>query len=290
MILIDLNQVMISVLMKHLSDLGTPNSAIDVGIVRHKILNTIRSLRSKFIKKYGELVITCDGQNCWRRDTFPYYKASRKKSRDEGDLDWNDLFGALNTVRDELKEFFPYKVIQIDRAEADDVIASLCHRYGSFGLCLGKPILIVSGDKDFVQLQKYANVEQWSPTQKVFLREPNPARFLHEHIIRGDRGDGVPNFLSADDVFVTEGSRQTPITQKKLDSWNGKNPEEFCDERMLRNWKRNQLMVDLDLVPDDIQAAVKKEFDSQEEGDRSKLFNYFISRRLRNLMDSINDF
>ena len=288
MILVDLNQVMISNLMMQI---GGKNVPIDENLVRHMVLNSLRLYRQKFGEKYGELVICCDDKNYWRRDLFPYYKAHRKKDREKSGLDWHTIFEVLNGIRDDLKENFPYKVLQVDRAEADDIIASICHQYGQLGVQNGsaEPILILSSDKDFVQLQKYANVEQYSPMQKKFVTVANPARYIHEHILKGDRGDGVPNFISPDDVFVV-GKRQKRLASKKIDAWNGMEPEEFCNEEMLRGYRRNQQLVDLDFVPEDIQNEVIEKFDDYKLHGRDKMFNYFIQKRLKNLMDVIQEF
>ena len=288
MILVDLNQVMISNLMKQI---GGKNVPIEPDLVRHMVLNSLRLYRNKFVEKYGELVICCDDKNYWRRDIFPYYKHHRKKDREESGLDWHMIFEVLNGIRDDIKEVFPYKVIQIDRAEADDIIATICHEYGNLGVTNGssEPILILSSDKDFVQLQKYANVEQYSPMQKKFVTCSNPARYMHEHILRGDRGDGVPNFLSDDDTFVV-GKRQKPLSVKNIDSWNGHSPEDFCNERMLRNYRRNEQLVNLDFVPQEIQDQVLEKYENYKCNSRDKLFNYFVQNRLKNLMDCIGDF
>lgn len=289
MITVDLNQVMISNLMVQIG--GKKNVAIEEDLVRHMVLNSLRMYRSKFSNKYGELVICCDDKNYWRRELFPYYKIHRKKDRDESGLDWHTIFTVLNGIRDDLRDQFPYKVIQIEHAEADDIIGALCHKFGHLGITNGsaEPILILSSDKDFVQLQKYANVEQYSPMQKKFVTCSNPARYIHEHILKGDRGDGVPNFLSNDDVFVT-GKRQTPLSSKKVDAWNGINPEDYCDERMLRNYRRNQQLVDLDFIPQNIQDQVIEVFDNYKLNERSKIFNYFIKNKMKNMMEVISDF
>jgi len=289
MILVDLNQVMISNLMMQIG--GKKNIAVEEDLVRHMVLNSLRIYRTKFFKKYGELVICCDDKNYWRRELFPYYKIHRKKDRDESGLDWNMIFTVLNGIRDDIREKFPYKVIQIEHAEADDIIGSLCHRFGHLGITNGsaEPILILSSDKDFMQLQKYANVEQYSPIHKKFITCSNPARYMHEHILKGDRGDGVPNFLSDDDVFVN-GKRQKPLATKKIDAWNGMRPEDYCDERMLRNYRRNQQLVDLDFIPEDIQNEANEIFDNYKLNERGKIFNYFIEKKMKNMMEVIGDF
>jgi hypothetical protein len=271
--------------------IGGKNVTIEEDLVRHMVLNSLRMYKKKFGDKYGELVICCDDKNYWRRDIFPYYKMNRKKDREASDLDWNTIFTVLNNIRDELVNTFPYKVIRIERSEADDIIASLCHEYGQLGVKSesAEPILILSSDKDFVQLQKYANVEQFSPMQKKFVNCNNPARFIQEHILRGDRGDGVPNFLTKDDVFIN-GGRQKPLSSKKIDAWNGLEPEQFCNNDMLRNYKRNQQIIDLDYVPEHIQREVIERYQNYKSNGREKLFPYFINKKLKNLMDVIHEF
>ena len=241
MIIVDLSQVMISNLMVQLGN--HTNTELEEDLLRHMILNSIRSYNQKFKNDYGEMIIACDAGNNWRREIFPYYKANRRKNREKSELNWSQIFDTLNKVRDELKEYFPYRVIQVDGAEADDVIGTLVDMFGN----TSEKILIMSGDKDFVQLQRYMNVKQYDPVQKKYRTTNDPDRFIKEHIMRGDTGDGVPNFLSADNTFVV-GSRQKPISQKKLDAWINLDPREFCDENMLRGYLRNQQLVDLNFI------------------------------------------
>lgn len=270
-IIVDLNQVMIS---NYMIQVGNhTNLEIDENLFRHMVLNSIRAINSKFSAEFGELVIACDAPRSWRKQVFPYYKANRKKAREDSELNWTALFESLNKVRDELKEYFPYRVIQVEHAEADDVIGSLVEQYH------GYPILIVSGDKDFVQLQQYMNVKQYDPVRKRFITHNNPAQFVREHIIKGDMGDGVPNFLSKDDTYVT-GARSKPIRSAKLEQWLHMDPADFCDEQL----------VDLSFTPKEIRQSVLREYEAQSDKNKSKLFNYFVEHKLRNLMESINDF
>ena len=281
MIIVDLNQVMISTLMMQIGN--HKNIKLEEDLVRHMVLNSLRAHKVKFSAEYGEMVIACDDKNYWRKQVFPYYKANRKKEREASELDWNTLFESLNNIRQELKDYFPYKVIQIEHAEADDIIAVLVKEYHSQG-----KLLILSGDKDFGQLQKYPNVTQYSPVLKKYISCTNPDLFLKEHILKGDSSDGVPNFLSEDNVFVM-GIRQSPVTSKRLAGWILQEPEQFCNEAMLRNYKRNQRLIDLEFVPDDIKTQTLEQYNTQIK-DRSKLFNYFIQYQLKNLMEHINEF
>lgn len=283
MIIVDLSQVMISNLMMQLGN--HTNTEVEEDLLRHMVLNSIRSYNMKFKDEYGEMVIACDDRTFWRRDVFPYYKANRRKSREKSELNWTQIFDALHKIRDELKAFFPYRVIQVDGAEADDIIGTLTMNYGD----TSEKILILSGDKDFVQLQRYNNVKQFDPVQKKFRTTNDPDRFIKEHIMRGDTGDGIPNFLSTDNCLVV-GDRQKPVSSKKLDAWVYLNPEEFCDDNMLRGYRRNQQLVDLTYIPNDIQKNIWAEYQAQAGKDRKNLFNYFIEKKLKNLIESINEF
>lgn len=283
MILVDLNQVMISNMMAQIGN--HTDALLDEGMLRHMILNTLRFNRQKFHKEYGELLICADDKNYWRRKYFPYYKAARRKHREESELDWNAIFTSLNKIREELKTFFPYKVIQIETAEADDVIGTIVHLEGR-ELNVGEPILILSGDKDYIQLHKYANVSQYDPTRKRWIRHDNPEEFLYEHIIRGDAGDGVPNVLSPDNCFVVN-ERQRPITKKRLEEWKDVEARNYEVER---NYKRNEQLIDLSMVPDYIKEQIIDKYNNDEKRDRSQLLNYFIKNKLRNLMENISEF
>lgn len=289
MILLDLSQVMIANVMVYLTRLSGASQNIDENAIRYMVLNSIRLLRSKFKESYGEMIICCDSNDVWRKDIFPHYKANRKKMRETSTVDWTSLFNVLGTIRDELGEHMPYKILQIPRAEADDVIASLCHEYGKTMRNVGENIMIVSGDKDFAQLQKYANVYQYAPVQKKNISVDNPERFLREHIMLGDRGDGVPNFLSDDDTFISD-KRQKPVMRKKLEEWSILDPTLFCDDEMLRNYKRNEELINLDKIPKAIQQEVITQFATQTPSPRSKILNYFIRYRLGNLTEHIGEF
>lgn len=286
MILVDLNQVMIANMMMALGN--HRNAEIEEGMVRHMILNSIRSIRTKFKSEFGELVICCDDKNYWRRDIFPHYKAGRKTGREKSEIDWHSIFVALNKIREEIKAYFPYKVIQVPKAEADDIIGTLVHKFGTAlnGGSVEK-LLILSGDKDYVQLHTYGNVSQYDPTRKKWIKHSNPAAFLFEHIVRGDAGDGVPNALSADDSFVNK-KRQKPVTQKRLTEF--ANINTLSDEA-LRGYKRNEALIDLSKIPQSITDQVMEAYESADQvTDRSLLLPYFMEHKLKHLTRYLGDF
>ena len=280
MILVDMNQISVASVMMHLNMEKTTTP--DGNMVRHMILNSLRMYRTKFHEEYGELVLCYDSKHYWRRDYFPQYKCNRKKSREDSDKDWDAIFECLNAIKSELKEFFPYKHLEVYGAEADDIIAALCLELEYDN---GKT-LILSGDKDFIQLHKYKNVSQYSPITKRMINNTDSKEYLKEHILRGDSSDGIPNVLSPDHTFI-EGLRQRPLGKKKIESFkeNG-----LPTEEIKRNYQRNEKLINLAKSPDDLYITILKEYQNAPEGDRSKLLNYFVEKRLRNLTESIGEF
>lgn len=281
-ILVDFNQIMIATYMSQVGNHA--NMKIDENLFRHMAVNTIRANKMKF-HQYGEMILCSDNTNFWRKDIFPYYKAHRQKDREKSDVDWNDLFRLLNMVRDEFKEYLPYKVLHIPRAEADDIIGSIVYKKGS-QLNAGENILILSGDKDFKQLQMFGNVSQYDPVRKRWIKENDPHNYLYEHIIKGDKGDGIPNVLMPDDAFITN-QRQKPITKKRLELFQDINN---MDDEVKRNYERNRHLICLCKIREDIKTAILEEYEKENTKDRSRLLEYFHDYKLKNLVESINDF
>ena len=279
-ILVDMNQISVASVMMHLH--MTKQNKPDEDMVRHMILNSLRMYRMRFHDKYGEMVLCYDSKHYWRRDYFPEYKYSRKKGRESSTNDWDAIFAVLNAVKSELKEFFPYKHLEVYGAEADDIIAILCGEL-EFN---NHPTLILSGDKDFIQLQKYRNVDQYSPITKKFVNGIDPVIYLDEHVLKGDSSDGIPNVLSPDNTFV-DGLRQKPLSRKKIQTMV---EGIFPNDEVKRNYQRNKKLIDLKESPPELFVEILKEYDDAPEGDRSKLLNYFTQKRLRSLVESINEF
>lgn len=263
---------------------------VEESFIRHLILNTLRMYNVKYRAKYGRMILACDGGS-WRKDVYPEYKAGRRKNREESSLDWTEIFRILNKVQDEIAEYLPYNIIKIHGCEADDVIATLVTSTQEFGQY--EPVMIISADKDFIQLQKYDNVQQFSPMTKKMVSDKNPAKYLFEHIVRGDGGDGVPNILSADDVFVS-GTRQTPVTVKKIETWYNAyktgSLQSVMDSNTYRNYMRNCKVIDLDQIPEDIKRNIEHTYNTLPQKGNGKVLNYLISNRCNQLVSCAEEF
>ena len=278
MIIVDINQIMISNLMV---TIHRDNLELSEDLVRHMVLNSLRGHNKKFRKEYGEMVIACDSGNVWRRQAFPNYKAGRKANREKSEHDWTMIFDLLSKVKNEIKQFLPYKVIEVETVEADDIIAVLCRR-------TNEKVLILSGDKDFIQLHN-DRIKQYNPVLNKFVGQgENPSLYIREHILKGDRSDGIPNVLSDDNVFI-EGRRQRPLSKKKIEAWCNEIVPTFNEEEQ-KNYDRNKTLIDLNCIPKEFEDKINREFDNFEVATRDKILGYFINKKLKTLIESIDEF
>jgi len=277
-----------------MAEIGSRNDVpIEVDLLRHMVANNIRSYKVKFKREYGDIVIACDSRKYWRKQYFQYYKANRKKARDDSGFNWQLIFDTINLIKDELKTHFPYKVIEVEGAEADDIIATLSEWSAKNdyqeGSLQPNPLLIISGDHDFIQLQKYGHVRQFSPVQKKFVKaETTPEKYVIEHIIKGDKGDGVPNVLTTDDAIVN-GERQKPVSSKKLEEWVNNPSSMPKDEAFVRNFQRNKVLVDFTEIPKTLKEEIINTFVNQPIKDKSKLLDYFIANKMKMMIEHIEE-
>lgn len=280
-ILIDLNQVVISGLQSQIR--ANKINVLNKDLCRHLVLNSIRAIVHKFKREYGNVIICCDSKKYWRKEVFPFYKASRKKMREKSDMDWDLVFEVLDEVRTDLINIFPYKVVLVERTEADDVIGTLVPR-----LAAHEPVLIASSDGDFKQLHQYGNVKQYNPMLGIYVTSPDPQLELKEKILTGDSGDGIPSVLNNDDVFVA-GIRQKPLSAKKkaallTEDFNDPNIEYY------RNISRNKLLIDLSMIPQDIKNSIIEAYEQEQSGSKQLMMKYFIEKRLNRLLECIDEF
>jgi len=285
MILVDLNQVLLSGLMAQIS--SQKGVKLDENLIRHMILNILRTHLKNFRNEYGEVVLCCDNKKYWRKEFFPFYKAGRKKNREKSDLDWHSIFNMLAKFKDELRENMPYKVIDVEGAEADDIIGTLAPRSVAH-----ENVLIISSDGDFLQLQRYNNdkfkIKQYNPAMKKFILSDNPLVELKEKIIRGDKGDGIPNIVSSADCFVRD-IRQTPINKTKLEKFLNEDVSQYISEAQV-GFSRNQTLIDLSFTPVAIKDKIINNYIEAKPVARSKILNYFIANKLKNLIEVIEEF
>jgi 5'-3' exonuclease len=286
MILVDLNQVLLAGLMAQIAN-QKPKVELEEDLIRHMVLNIIRTHLKNFRKEYGEVVLCADNRKYWRKEFFPFYKAHRKKAREKSDLNWHLIFDMLAKFKVELRENFPYKVIDVEGAEADDIIGTLAPRH-----VMHENVLIISSDGDFLQLQQYNrgkySIKQYNPAQKKFIISEEPLKELKMKIINGDAGDGIPNILSSSDTFVT-GQRQKRMTEQKMTKYLTEDVSEY-DSTAATNYSRNRTLIDLNNIPNEIKDKIINTYEESKPAPKGKLLDYFIANKLKNLMDVIEEF
>jgi 5'-3' exonuclease len=296
-VLVDFSQVALGACMQFQNDLKTGSDDKIVSLIRHVVLSSLLSTKKKFSQKYGDLVVCCDGKDYWRKQVFPFYKASRSKNREKSDMNWKLIFDTLSSLREDLADNFPYKVIHVNTSEADDIIGVLVSYLQDNELTqVGleeepQKILILSSDQDNFQLHRFRNVSQWSPNQKKFVKPDGAHEALIEKICTGDTGDGIPNIMSDDDVFVDENKRQKPFKKARLEEFYRFGIDACKTDVERRNFQRNQALVSYEHIPQDLREKIITTYTTQEvKGSRQKIMQYLIKHRCKNLMDHIEEF
>ena len=276
MILVDANQIAIS----HLMVRQKIEDGINIDSVRRSIVKVLARIQKQYGAEYGKMVLCYDDKNYWRTQAFPFYKKNRKQERETSKYDWDMVFSVLNKIRDEIRRNLPYYVIQVQGAEADDVIAALSRFNHS-----SDKILILSADKDFIQLHKYPTVKQYDPIRNRWIENEDPIQYLQEHIIRGDRSDGIPNILTCDDAMVS-GKTQKKMSKEKISALASMDPADFTNYIRLRNWKRNSELIDFAKIPRPIVDNIIMTY-NKYRANTSIDIQYFIDN---NIQDLIEDF
>ena len=284
MILVDFSQIMVSNLMVMIA-----RNEYDPIFFRHWVLNSLRQYNVKFRSDYGEMTICCDSPS-WRRDYFPHYKMNRKKKRAADDIDWDSVFQNFNEIIELIDNNFPYKVLRVDKSEADDIIAVSVKNFRETSQ---EPVLIISSDKDFMQLKKHGNVKQYCPRNKNFINEVTDLEVIQdnllEHIITGDTSDGIPNIFSDDDVFVNDEKKQNRATKKRVEDVKNEIKSNNIN-KYSSAISRNTVLIDLDKIPENVVSEIIEHINKDRKGDMRKCFSYLMKNHYKELIKKIDDF
>lgn len=298
-ILLDFSQTVLSACYAFENELSVnnPDKEGARSIIRHVVLSQIKYWFNKYRYRYGNLIICCDGKHYWRKDRFREYKATRKKARAQSSMDWHLVFDVIDETIAELKENFPYKVIQYDKAECDDIIAVLTKYFQKNELDTDNGLfptpqkcIIISSDKDFVQLQKYNNVSQVSPHSKAFVKTDDVQAFLKEKIIRGDKGDGIPSVLNPNDIYVSEGRKTVPMTKKRFEALMEQTCDTCADPVVKARWMENRELIDFEYIPEEVEKVILEEYAVPIRGNKAKVYNYLVKHQCFQLLNEVDKF
>jgi 5'-3' exonuclease len=254
---------------------------------KYLMLNSIQRLKTKH--QPNEFVICFDSYS-WRKKYFRFYKARREMTKKKSGMDYKAFIAVIDEIHEDLKTYFPFKVVRVSWAEADDVIAALTKHIGQ----RGDQIIIASRDKDFKQLLS-SDVMLWDTIEWKWIKCEHPKTYLIKHILMGDAGDDVPNVRSDDDVFITEGKRQKPCGPKGVEKILQDGLEEWIKkEGLLENFRRNKRLIRLtkSTIPGRVWNGAIECYEEQptKKGNYQLLVKYFAENRMRNLQKSIDKF
>lgn len=284
MILVDFSQIMMANLMVMIT-----RNEYDPIFFQHWVLNALRRYNLEFRGQYGEMTVCCDSPS-WRKDYFPYYKMNRKKKRDNDDIDWKSVFENFNQIIETIGNNFPYKTLKVEQSEADDIIAVSVKNFRETS---NEPILIISSDKDFMQLKKHGNVKQYCPRTKKFINEVSDLEVINEnlleHIITGDTSDGIPNIFSDDDVFVNDDKKQQRATKKRVEDMKNEIKSNNIN-KYSSAISRNTVLIDLDKIPENVVSEILEHINRDRKGNMQKCFSYLLKNNYKELVKKIDDF
>ena len=305
MILVDLSQIIFSGIIVNLSDdlkKGRNNPADNKQLIKHMVFMMLLGFKKKYSAEYGNMVLCADGKKYWRKEFFPSYKGHRKHDRAASPLDFSLIYEAIDEIKKDIRENFSWKLIELEDAEGDDIIAVLTkytqtNELVQQGLFDGEPQnnLIISSDGDLVQLQKYTNVSQWNNQHKKWVKTANVHEYLIEHIAEGDAGDNIPSVMTPDQWSVDRSNgvkpqRQSPLKASLVRDLTLNDPTKILPKNLQGNWFRNQKLIDLDFIPSEIQSRIIDTYKAYEvKSSKMKLMNYFINNKMAKLMTELGD-
>lgn len=263
-VLIDYNNLCYRLLFTRDVGVNVPGAVPNFTLWRFMVLDAIYQLMLRF--EPSEVVLAVDNKNTWRKSYFPRYKESRKKKRDKDDgINWELIFGIMEKYQKELRHHFPFKVLKIRSAEADDIIAVIA-------MDGERDSIVSSNDEDFLQLCS-ARTQIWNPSKQKIMEVDDPKKFLTMKCLTGQPKDDIFNVLTPDDWGITpqtEGKRKPglgavgaeKILNEGLENWLSKNKKEKFDVVVdaEKNFKRNQILIDFAKIPNTIRDRVLKAY------------------------------
>lgn len=255
------------------------DNTLDENHLRYNLIKHLKEYK-RIYSEYGDLLLAFDSKSYWRRDYFKFYKHNRKKERKNSDIDWDSIHLYIRQFKKEFEENLDYIVLEILSCEADDIIAIIVSNLQKY------KNLIISDDKDFLQLLKLDNVDIYRPRKNEFIRNESYndneiEAILKEHIIRGDRSDGIPNVLSLDNS-IADGIRQKAITKKFLSKHLLEDIEK--EEPFYDKYLRNKKLIDLTEIPNTVEITVLKELKENLKGqNRIECKEYFAKHNILSL-------
>lgn len=254
------------------------NPVVDEGLLRHNCLNTILSVKKKFGAKYGDIVLCYDGNNYWRRGIYPHYKGNRKASKEESTFDWKLFYTFMDKIKEELRTVFPYKIIELDNCEADDII-------GTLALEAKEETIIYSRDQDFIQCLANPRVKLWSADKKKLYEKMLPYEVewhIFQKVCQGDKGDWVPNIFS-DINALQDRVRQTNCKESVVEILYKDPSAKEWTVTIKERYELNEKLINLKCIDPEIKQKIRDAFELPVIGSKGRIFAYLMNKQLNAL-------
>lgn len=285
----DMSQLMLASIMNTFQ----PTDKIEIDMMRHMFLDTVRGNIMRFKKDYPNVVLAVDAtkNGYWRRDIAWYYKRNRSKARLESEWDWDTIFGMVNQIIEEFSLHLPRKVISIDKVEADDIIAVLTKELAT----AGHPVMIVSSDGDYTQLHVHKGVKQWSPMQKKLVKPKHgsPYADLMVKLVKGDKKDCVSPIKCRSSYYADriEGERAPSVKTTWLkELTDAEDPRTLLDDELTKRFDENVKLIDFNAIPQEIVDSIKDQYYNKQVGTRNGFYSYLVRSKCAKLISKITDF
>jgi len=254
---------------------------IKLGMAFHITLNSIKKAWQDF---GGTHVVFCLEGRSWRKDYYAPYKRNRSDARaahNEKEQEEEKVFWeAFDTFKEFVTEKTNCTVMQHPRLEADDLIAGWIQSHPNDNH------VIISTDTDFVQLIA-PNVKQYNGVMETTITHegifdakgkrvidkktqepkaiPDPQWLLFEKCMRGDTSDnvfsaypgvrekGTKNKVGLREAYGDRDSKGYAWNNLMLQRWSD---HEGKEHRVLDDYERNRVLIDLSAQPDEIKAII----------------------------------
>ncbi len=245
-------------------------------ILRHVFLKNILAYIRDF--NPNKVFIAVDVGQSWRKKVYSLYKGKRKEARDKQDVDWEKFYGICNSVVDELKKNFPFYTIGINHVEADDIIAYLVRNEDT-----DNEKVIITSDRDYIQLLKYNNTKIFDPLKNKFMECLNPFHALELKICSGDKSDNIPPIYHRWGEKTAEKNILSGNLKKMLEQKD--NNGEPCE--ISRNYERNKKLIDMEKLPKSVEKGIDLYLEEYKISSTKSIMKYFIENKLSELLGDI---
>jgi len=203
---------------------------------------------------YENMIVVrdCPRETIWRMNLYPEYKANRKNTCSYKNKKYNigNIFKHIyNSLYPQLEKQYGFKILKVDNAEADDIIAVLASKIRE--LDKNRLIVIISNDNDYLQLVNEKTLI-WSLQNKLLNTkvETTAEEILLRKILKGDDSDNIPSLIGN----INEKDLNEMIKDpKKLNEWLDNNPDKK------EGYVSNRKLIDFQFIPDEIKNLIINE-------------------------------